>query len=370
MEELHVLDGQELDGRGHFASLRKAPLVLAHDPGLNLRESPRALGWLSDRRDDEPLAVGLEIELRFRSDAEQIENRLVDDYPGAVADCLETLGHPMFITPLATRRKPHLFSGHNAQSAQRTWVSAARPCERNRSPRTRSGRGRRYSRCSRRPHGSATPLHARSCLLQPRVSQPSSTAAESTNRDQVLVPYCSDITRRELNERLSSTRCTHELDIEPIRLVHLNHRTEIAAPKSMLGHITFKHYGIERLEVHGASPGIAVTSLGISSPCRTIQIVSTAADRPDGPFRIAAISYLFPNRLSFPCTASPCAAIRSKARCNSGHFSSEYPSSAKNAALNRPTACVGESKYPRTFSGSTTARSANGSFTCPPSRSG
>jgi hypothetical protein len=43
--------------------------------------------------DDERLSVGLDLERRVLGDAEQLENRALDDEPEAVADCGELLDH-------------------------------------------------------------------------------------------------------------------------------------------------------------------------------------------------------------------------------------------------------------------------------------
>jgi len=46
-----------------------------------------------DGTDDERLAVGRDLQPRVAVDAEQVEDRLVDDDPEAVADCSELLDH-------------------------------------------------------------------------------------------------------------------------------------------------------------------------------------------------------------------------------------------------------------------------------------
>jgi len=52
----------------------------------------------SNRRNDEPLAVGRNVELGVGRDPEKLQDGLVDDDAGAISDGLQTLRHPSFIT--------------------------------------------------------------------------------------------------------------------------------------------------------------------------------------------------------------------------------------------------------------------------------
>jgi len=73
-------------------------------PRLSACNLARSRALRPNRRDDQPHAVRRNVQLSFRSDPKQLENRLVDDDARAVADGLETLDHAHVITPFTTPR--------------------------------------------------------------------------------------------------------------------------------------------------------------------------------------------------------------------------------------------------------------------------
>jgi hypothetical protein len=102
----------------------------------------------------------------------------------------------------------------------------------------------------------------------------------ATNRDEVLVLDRAHVREREFNQRLRATRGPHKFDIESFRFIHLNHCTQIATTKAVLRQVALQNNCVERVGFHVPSSGNAVMKRGKSSPCLTIQTVSTIADRP------------------------------------------------------------------------------------------
>jgi hypothetical protein len=67
-----------------------------------------------DRRDDQAVAVRRDVQLGFRSNPKQLQDRLVDDDARAVPDGLETLDHGEVITLFTTSGKAGSYYVHLA----------------------------------------------------------------------------------------------------------------------------------------------------------------------------------------------------------------------------------------------------------------
>src|SRR6266496_254006 len=102
----------------------------------------------------------------------------------------------------------------------------------------------------------------------------------------------------------------------------------------MLRQVLVEYDGIERLVLHGLSPGEEVPHF-----VTTIHTVTTSADLPEGPSRVPRISYLSPYLLSCPAPASCERARFRRSVSRRSHVTSVYPRTAKNAALNLPIGC-------------------------------
>ena len=66
--------------------------MVAQRPGLNLREAFAPIVTLK-RRDDQPLAVRLQVQVSLLGDPKQVQDGTVDYDSRAVSDCLQTLDH-------------------------------------------------------------------------------------------------------------------------------------------------------------------------------------------------------------------------------------------------------------------------------------
>lgn len=88
-------------------------------------------------------------------------------------------------------------------------------------------------------------------------------------------------------QRLRATGCGDELDGDRVSAVQLDHRAEIATAQPVVRHVVFKNDDVEQLWSHFVPPGYAVTNRGRSSPVRMHQMLTTGADAPFGPIRIA-----------------------------------------------------------------------------------
>lgn len=64
---------------------------------LRLRKLAATFRGSANWRDDEALTVGRELEIRFHGDPEQLQDGLVDNDPGTIADGLKTLRHDLSI---------------------------------------------------------------------------------------------------------------------------------------------------------------------------------------------------------------------------------------------------------------------------------
>jgi len=117
---------------------------------------------------------------------------------------------------------------------------------------------------------------------------------DRANRNLIGVANRSNVVCRQGDHSLRASGCPHELDLDAIRLVDFDDGAKIAATQSMVGHVSVQYNGIEQVVLHSLVPGNAVTKRGTSSPERTIQAVTMAADLPDGPFRVPRTSYFCP----------------------------------------------------------------------------
>src|SRR3990172_7053285 len=163
---------------------------------------------------------------------------------------------------------------------------------------------------------------------------------------EIVVARFAKILRLKRDQRFGPAGRRHEFHADRIRPVHLHHRAQVASPEAMPRKIMGEHDNIERMQCHGSPPGYAVTKYGSWADDLTNQTLTKGADFPFGPFRIARIVYGWPYRMTAPGSASwlRCWIRRSASKvCQS---SAEYPSAAKNRALNLPTGWVGERRYP------------------------
>src|SRR5262249_54386494 len=130
----------------------------------------------------------------------------------------------------------------------------------------------------------------------------------------------------------------HELDLDAIRFVDLHDCSEVAFAEIVSGQIPRENHGVQELVAHVRSPGKAVMKRGISSPFRTIQAEMTLATRPPGPVIIPRTRYFWPNGVFSSSSAGSSSTSLRNSRSSISQFESLNPNSAKNLALNRPTA--------------------------------
>lgn len=60
---------------------------------LSLSKSTLASCLATNWRDDQAFPIRGDVQLGIRSDVQELEDRLVDDDPGTIANCLEMLDH-------------------------------------------------------------------------------------------------------------------------------------------------------------------------------------------------------------------------------------------------------------------------------------
>jgi hypothetical protein len=78
---------------------------------------------------------------------------------------------------------------------------------------------------------------------------------DATHTREICVGDCPDIGRGKLHQRLRRPRRAHELHFESGVRVDMHDGAEIAAPKSVLRHVTFKNNHIKFTKAHEALPG-------------------------------------------------------------------------------------------------------------------
>jgi len=76
--------------------------VVGNRSSLSLSKSTLASRLVTNWRDDQAFPIRGNVQLGIRRDAQELEDRFVDDDPGAIANCLEMLDHGEVITPLGT----------------------------------------------------------------------------------------------------------------------------------------------------------------------------------------------------------------------------------------------------------------------------
>src|ERR1700752_1024706 len=122
--------------------------------------------------------------------------------------------------------------------------------------------------------------------------------------EHIVLGRRANVSNIECQQRGGATRSRHELDLEAVRLANFHHSAKVAFAQAMLGQVAVQNDGVELAIRHRLPSGYAVTNLGKSSRGRMIQPLTTRAERPDGPTRVARISYVCPCRVRFPSTAS------------------------------------------------------------------
>lgn len=74
--------------------------MVGNSSSLGLSKSILASRLATNWRDDQAFPIRGNVQLGIRRDVQELEDRLVDDDPGAIANCLEMLDHSWVITPL------------------------------------------------------------------------------------------------------------------------------------------------------------------------------------------------------------------------------------------------------------------------------
>ena len=74
---------------------------------------------------------------------------------------------------------------------------------------------------------------------------------------------------------LRSSRSRHELDLQAVGFVTLDHSAKVTTTEPVLRDVSSKDNGLKQFISHGLAPGNAVTNLGASSPVRIIQTDTT-----------------------------------------------------------------------------------------------
>jgi hypothetical protein len=69
--------------------------MAAQGTRLHFCQPPASRGVLGQRRDDEALSVGLEVQIGFVRDSEEVQDGPIDDDPGTVPDSLQALRHAL-----------------------------------------------------------------------------------------------------------------------------------------------------------------------------------------------------------------------------------------------------------------------------------
>jgi hypothetical protein len=110
-----------------------------------------------------------------------------------------------------------------------------------------------------------------------------------TNGHQIVVADFPDVARSKGDQGLGATRGGYEFHLERIRRVDINDRAQITTPQPLSGKVPVQHDDIKRVEAHRPSPRYAVMNRGTSPPAGINQTLTTTADCPVGPFRIARI---------------------------------------------------------------------------------
>jgi hypothetical protein len=71
-----------------------------------------------------------------------------------------------------------------------------------------------------------------------------------SNRNEVFVADCSDIGLSHRDQSLSSARGSHEFKLHAVGIVGLHDGTQIPAPQSLLGKVTFENDSVQLFELH------------------------------------------------------------------------------------------------------------------------
>ena len=137
-----------------------------------------------------------------------------------------------------------------------------------------------------------------------------------THRDKIIVSNRAKILVAEGHECLGSTRCRNELHADRVRSVLLNHGAEIAAAQPVLRQVSRQNDDIQGSNRHLLPHGYAVTKRGAPPAAGTNHTLSTTADCPLGPFRIARIVKSRPSGMDADIVASwaRCCARRSASK--------------------------------------------------------
>jgi len=118
---------------------------------------------------------------------------------------------------------------------------------------------------------------------------------DGTNGHQIVIADFPDVACSKSDQGLGATRGGDEFHLDGIGRVDLNDRAQIATLQPLSRKLRVQHDDIKRVEAHRPSPGYAVTNRGTSPSTGMNQTLTTSADCPVGPFRIARIVYFWPD---------------------------------------------------------------------------
>ncbi len=113
---------------------------------------------------------------------------------------------------------------------------------------------------------------------------------------EISIAHAADIIGGQLYERLRFPGQSNEFDVDGLFAVHVDHRTQVSAPKPMLRDIAFEDNSIEFVNGHAALAGYAVIRRGDAPSEGMSQTVMTGKGAPLGPRRCPVPAQCSPNR--------------------------------------------------------------------------
>jgi hypothetical protein len=124
------------------------------------------------------------------------------------------------------------------------------------------------------------------------------------HRDKVVVRNRAEILVTKGHKRLRSPRCCDELHADGVRAVLFDDGAKITASQPLLRQVSRENDDIQGSNGHLLPPGYAVTKRGGPPVAGTNHTLSTTADCPLGPFRIARIVNSWPSGMDADSAAS------------------------------------------------------------------